>query len=201
MWGLKDCTPNQPTQFLHQVPEQQVLQTEPPKEQHWPVSGVQGEIQVTQVAITACSRVLGITLFPIMHVETFPPPGRVCSCINNWEHISDDHWILEVAKGYHLELACMPHPRTTLQERPLPESEQDIVLAEVTKLLVKQVIRKVKELPTQFLSVLFLVLKKDGSRCPVINLQPLNHYMQKQKFKMEGAKVITRKTTGWSPLT
>jgi len=48
---------------------------------------------------------------------------------------------------------------------------------------------------------LFLVLKKDGSQRPVINLKPLNHYMQKQMFKMEGAKVIARKTARWSPLT
>ena len=92
VWGLEDCMPNQPTQLLHQVQEQQVLQTKPPKERHWPVSGVQGKIQVTQETITACSRVLGITLLPITHVETLLPAGRVHSRIRNWEHISDNPW-------------------------------------------------------------------------------------------------------------
>lgn len=40
------------------------------------------------------------------------------------------------------------------------------------------------------MSQLFLVPKKDGSRRPVINLRSLNMLIRKQKFKMEGAKVI-----------
>lgn len=40
------------------------------------------------------------------------------------------------------------------------------------------------------MSQLFLVPKKDGSQRPVINLKPLNLFIKKQKFKMEGARVI-----------
>lgn len=62
VWGLEDWKPNQPTKLLHQVQEQQVVQTEPLKERHRPVSGVQEEIQVTQEATAACSMLLGIML-------------------------------------------------------------------------------------------------------------------------------------------
>ena len=37
--------------------------------------------------------------------------------------------------------------------------------------------------------------KKDGSQRPVINLKPLNRFIGKQKFKMEGARAI-RNLTG-----
>ena len=118
-----------------------------------------------------------------------PPAGWIRSCIGNWEQISDDPWILEVVMGYHLELAHMPQQWSSPQERSLKESEQDMV-SEVAKLLLKQAIKLAKEVPNQFLSVLFLVLKKDGSQPPVINLKPLNRFLSRQKFKMEGAKVI-----------
>ena len=65
-----------------------------------------------------------------------------------------------------------------------------MVSEEVEKLLLKQAVKQVQDIPSQFLSNLFLVPKKDGSLRPVINLKPLNHYVRKQKFKMEGAKVL-----------
>jgi len=43
----------------------------------------------------------------------------------------------------------------------------------------------------QFISRLFLVEKKDKSSFrPVINLKPLNTFIQKEHFKMEGASMI-----------
>ena len=51
-------------------------------------------------------------------------------------------------------------------------------------------LKKVQEVPNQFPSDLFVVPKKDGSRRQVINLKPLNRYIWRQKFKMEGAQVI-----------
>ena len=118
---------------------------------------------MTQEATTACSRSLGIALSPIAHLQTLPPAGRVCSCISNWKHISDDPWILKVVSGYHLELAYMPHQQATPRERQLSELEQDMVTEEVEKLLLKQAIKPVTEAPNQFLSSLFLIPKKDGA--------------------------------------
>lgn len=64
-----------------------------------------------------------------------------------------------------------------------------MVSEEVGKLLSKQAIKQIKEVPNQFLSNLFLVPKKDGSQHPVINLKPVSQYIWRQKFKMEGGKV------------
>ena len=145
---------------------------------------------MTLASVNACATSLGISLTLVPHLQNLPPAGRVCSCIMNWRNLSDDPWILETVQGYRLELAYTPKQQTVPKRKHLPESEQKMVSEEVEKLLLKQAVRQVKNAPNQFLSDIFLVPKKDGSLCPVINLKPLNHYIRRQKFKMEGAKVI-----------
>jgi hypothetical protein len=70
------------------------------------------------------------------------------------------------------------------------KAESMAITSEIGKLSEKGAIKPVQPYVGQFLSQLFLVPKKDGSQRPVINLKPLNLLIQKQKFKMEGAKVI-----------
>ena len=61
---------------------------------------------------------------------------------------------------------------------------------EVKSLLQKQAVTIVPPCRDQFISRLFLVRKKDGSYRPVINLKPLNAFIQKSHFKMEGVSMI-----------
>jgi len=61
---------------------------------------------------------------------------------------------------------------------------------EIQGLLVTRAIVVVPPCEDQFISYLFLVQKKDGSHCPVINLKPLNGFVQKQHFKMEGSSMV-----------
>lgn len=65
-----------------------------------------------------------------------------------------------------------------------------MVSEEICKLEAKSAIKPADPRPDQFISQIFLVPKKDGSQRPVINLKPLNFWITKQKFKMEGARVI-----------
>lgn len=61
-----------------------------------------------------------------------------------------------------------------------------MVSKEIRKLEAKSAIKPVSPRPDQLSSQIFLVPKKDGSQRPVINLKPLNAWVMKQKFKMEG---------------
>lgn len=45
-------------------------------------------------------------------------------------------------------------------------------------------------MPDQLISQIFLVPQKDGSKRPLTNLKPLNFYIAKNKFKMEGARAV-----------
>ena len=57
-------------------------------------------------------------------------------------------------------------------------------------LLTKGAIRKVEPCPGQFISMFFLIAKKDGSFRPVVNLRPLNLFMARAHFKMEGINML-----------
>jgi hypothetical protein len=65
------------------------------------------------------------------------------------------------------------------------------ILEEVKKLLGKGAIELVP--PGQesqgFYSTFFIVPKKDGGLRPILNLKPLNVYMEKSHFKMETLKI------------
>ena len=66
------------------------------------------------------------------------------------------------------------------------------ILNEVTKLLEKGAIEFVpKDQEGQgFYSTFFIVPKKDGGIRPILNLKPLNVYLQKSQFKMETLRSI-----------
>ena len=61
---------------------------------------------------------------------------------------------------------------------------------EIQNLLQKGAVVMVSPCQDQFISRLFLVPKKDGSFRPVVSLKPLNCFVQKFHFKMEGSEMI-----------
>jgi len=101
-----------------------------------------------------------------------------------------DPWILQVVQGYQIEWSRVP-----LQIYPAITSvgsREDFQLMneEVKSLLQKQAVMIVPPCRDQFISRLFLVRKKDGSYRPVINMKPLNAFIQKSHFKMESVSMI-----------
>ena len=137
---------------------------------------------------TTTVTLLGTSFTQIPTLESLPSAGRLPVCICNWERITADPWILECVKGYRLELVCPP-----LQKFPpkvCGTKDQLAIREEVKNLMVKQAIREVEPQKGQFISRLFTVAKKDGSRRPVVNLRPLNNFITKKRFKMEGVVLL-----------
>jgi len=93
-----------------------------------------------------------------------------------------------VVKGYKLELISPPVQK--LPPLASQASKANLVEEEIQKLLGKGAIKMVPNCPNQFLSRIFLVPKKDGSSRPVVNLRPLNQFMEKIHFKMESLSMI-----------
>ena len=52
-------------------------------------------------------------------------------------------------------------------------------------MIQKSAIEEINSSKGFYSSLLFLVPKKDGGQCPVINLKALNHFVQKQHFKVD----------------
>ena len=72
---------------------------------------------------------------------------------------------------------------------PLSVKGKTLLIDEITKLLNKGAIRKVSSCPYEFISNIFLVPKKTGVLLPVINLKPLNQFVQRIHFKMENIQM------------
>ena len=83
------------------------------------------------------------------------------------------------------------HPVQSVLPRPPPFSgrEKQLIDEEIIKLLTKGAIRKVSSCPYEFISNIFLVPKKTGDLRPVINLKPLNQFVQRIHFKMENIQM------------
>ena len=128
--------------------------------------------------------------FKRVNLPSTPSVGQIQFCAHNWMQITGDQWVLEVVKGYKLELDCKP-----VQHKPPPPlimSKIEIALTqtEIEKLVIKGAIVPVAPCDGQFLSQLFLVPKKDGSSRPVVNLKALNKFITRKKFKIEGAHLL-----------
>jgi len=122
-------------------------------------------------------------LSPIPGVSYLPTAGRLPQCLQNWQEITADQWILQVVQGYKLELLATPAQKSP--PRTLGAKNHHLIGEEVQKLIAKGAVRRVTPCADQFLSQIFLVPKRDGSFRPVVNLRPLNQFMQQVHFKME----------------
>ena len=116
-----------------------------------------------------------------------PVGGRLSHFLHAWEKITTDKWVLDVVKhGYKLEFIQKP-PFLGIKPTNVALESQAIIKQEIDSLLNKNAIEIVKpvEMHSGFYSTLFLVPKKNGEMRPVINLKPLNKYLQKKHFKMD----------------
>lgn len=114
--------------------------------------------------------------------------GRLSSCFDEWQTITNDSWVLEVIKGYKLPFITYPNKYLNPAPHAIPKSNIEIVKDEVNKLLAKGAIEKVTN--TYFLNQIFLVPKKDAAWRPILNLKPLNKLLEIPHFKMEKISMI-----------
>ena len=68
---------------------------------------------------------------------------------------------------------------------PFGGFEKQLIEDEIVTLKSKGASKEVTYCSNEFLSNIFLVTKKTGDMRPVINLKPLNVFVQKIHFKME----------------
>lgn len=112
--------------------------------------------------------------------------GNLKNHLTFWKSLTTDSKILEIIQGCKIEFSMMPYqhnPRIT----PIPKNMTKLTLIqeEIDSLLQKQAIIPVMETPKEFISTIFLVPKKSGGMRPIINLKPLNNFVETIHFKME----------------
>jgi len=119
-----------------------------------------------------------------------PVGGRLKPFLPNWRLITTDAKILSIVKGYKLELTSEQPRRSKSFVPRFSREESEKLDNEVDKLLQKKAIKQVSKNRVQYMSHLFLRLKKDGTFRPVFNLRSLNRFVRYQHFKIDGMKEL-----------
>ena len=126
--------------------------------------------------------------------------GRVGGCLahhlRQWSAIGADPWVVSVLRdGYRIPFRDLPPPLTGSPVRfPTyrPDSERArALLTEIDAMITKGVLETVSDPESGFYSRLFLVEKSLGGWRPVIDLSPLNEFVQQTPFRMETPKLST----------
>ena len=103
--------------------------------------------------------------------------GHVAHFIQNWEVLTEDHWVIQTVAGYQLDLTSTPHQLRVPPEVKTSEEKAALVTLEVTELLEKGAIVETNLSADSFVSQIFLV-EKDLGYIPVINLKGLNQFIR-----------------------
>ena len=113
-----------------------------------------------------------------------------------WVTLTTDVFVRSIVRdGYRIEL----HYRPTISPVHIPMSlfpgseNSKALVRDITSLLDKQAIEGLdpRSLTPEFYIRIFLVPKKDGRCRPVFDLNPLNRFVSKEKFKMTTPRVVT----------
>ena len=126
--------------------------------------------------------------------DSHTPSGRVRGCLahhwRQWSAIGADPWVVSVLRdGYWIPLGDLPPPLATSPVRfptyrPGLERAHSLLM-EIDTMMTKGVLEVVSDPDPGFYSRLFLVEKASGGWRPVIDLSPLNEFVQQTLFRME----------------
>ena len=113
--------------------------------------------------------------------------GRLKKFSRAWEKITSDKVILSMVSGCKIEFENGREPDQVVIPKQLNfcKKEEEIIDAELHKLLKKQVIEPAMHCPGEFISPIFIRPKKDGSYRLILNLKQLNESVEYHHFKME----------------
>ena len=114
--------------------------------------------------------------------------GTLSRNLPKWREFTSDPWILQAVSGYHLEFETTP-PQVNLPKLPkFTKRETPLIESEIRKLISKGAVTEVSPCEDEFISTVFLV-PKTGDFRPVINLKPLNQFVEKIHFKMDNIRM------------
>ena len=104
----------------------------------------------------------------------------------HWELLTNDPVILDAIKHYHIEFE-LDDPIQTKEPHNIrcSSNEKNIISMEISKLLSKGVLELTHRSPGDIISNIFVRPKKDGSYRMILNLKPLNEFVDYHHFKMD----------------
>lgn len=116
--------------------------------------------------------------------------GRLKTKLEFWRTVTRDKYILGIIKGYEIEFANDPTPNSLSVTPNLPNELKNETTILVNRLLSIGAIVQVEACQSEFISCIFPVPKSNGSYRLVMNLKPLNKFIQYNHFKMEDWRTV-----------
>lgn len=112
-------------------------------------------------------------------------PGNTRNCLENWEAITSDEYILQLARGIPLEFVCEPPRQLELPRYyNFNQRDKEIIEEEVNKLVNRNIVSEISS-GWKFVSNIFIRPKQNNKFRLIIDLSPLNEYILKEHFKMD----------------
>ena len=114
--------------------------------------------------------------------------GRLKYFIKNWEKITSDKNILDIAQKCPIEFedGILPiQDPSSVRKVIANDNHSKIIDTEIQKLLNINVIKQVESVEGEFISTIFLRLKKNNEYRMILNLKSLNEFVEYHHFKMD----------------
>ena len=113
--------------------------------------------------------------------------GRLRYFLPRWEEITGDAFVLSIVRGgLFIDLEQpLPHGAIRRASPPLAPLFREHISAEISSLLEKGAIERVRDHPHLCLSPIFVVPKRSGKFRMILNMKRINNFIPKEKFRME----------------
>ena len=113
--------------------------------------------------------------------------GNLKNHVQEWRNLTSDRVILDMVQHCHLDFSETFSQRNTshIPQHKFNKKESDIIDMEIDKLLKMGVIVHTYHETDQFISPIFIRLKKNNEYRLVLNLKWLNQYIPYHHFKMD----------------
>ena len=136
----------------------------------------------------------GLDISKILPLDAMPLGGRISKCVENWEKIVDNEWVLSVVReGYKIPLKSKPFQKS-VPKNPKPKGQAafDVLVKEAIDLKRKSAVTVVEHCQGEYVSSYFAVPKphRENQFRPILNLKYFNDFVKKYKFSMESLKSV-----------
>ena len=112
--------------------------------------------------------------------------GKLKHFLPQWEAITADPTILQIVTGVKIEFKSSVAPTQHYGRPSVFNSHQhSIVNAEIDTLLAEGVVTPAAQETEEFISTIFLRLKKDGTHRTIVNLKAFNEFIAHHHSKMD----------------
>ena len=115
--------------------------------------------------------------------------------IDSWEEITGDQKILSLVQGCEIQLKSMPIQSDPPHPFKMSKEEERLVDLEVQNLLAKGAVEICSPDPSQFISNILTIPKKDWGRRPLVDMRELDQLAEYLPFKVEDISQL--KDTLW----